>query len=109
MGRESVCYERDYRGSDGGGALFMMRAGPSGRRAGADFNRGKRRRSRVVVVSVASKGGAGLRQVRIKKTNTSEPLMTCRKTVNGVEPGSRLYPAKQVEGYLSTAPLTSTK
>jgi hypothetical protein len=28
-GRESVCYERDYRGSDGGGALFMMRGGPS--------------------------------------------------------------------------------
>ena len=50
-------------------------------------NRGKRRRSRVFVVSVAGKGGAGLRQVRIKKTNASEPLMTCRKTLNGVETG----------------------
>jgi hypothetical protein len=38
-------------------------------------------------VSVAGKGGAGLRQVRIKKTNASEPLMTCRKTLNGVETG----------------------
>jgi hypothetical protein len=50
-------------------------------------NRGKRRRSRVVVVSVAGKGGAGLRQVRIKKTNVSEPLMMCRKTLHDVETG----------------------
>ena len=28
-----------------------------------------------------------LRQVRITKTNASEPLMTCRKTLNGVEIG----------------------
>ena len=38
-------------------------------------------------MSVAGKGGAGLRQVRIKKTNASEPLMTCRKTLYGVETG----------------------
>jgi hypothetical protein len=50
-------------------------------------NRGKRRRSRVVVVSVAEQGGARLRQVRIKKTNASEPLMTCRKTQRDVETG----------------------
>lgn len=50
-------------------------------------NRGKRRRSRVVVVSVAGKGGARLRQVSIKKTNASEPLMTCRKTSSDVETG----------------------
>ena len=49
--------------------------------------RGKRRRSSVFVVSVAGTGGAGLRQVRITKTNASEPLMTCRKTVTGVETG----------------------
>ena len=42
-------------------------------------NRLKLRRSRAVVVSVDGKGGAGLRQVRIEKTNASEPLMTCRK------------------------------
>ena len=50
-------------------------------------NRGKRRRSRVVVVSVAGKGGAGFRQVRIKKTNASEPLRTCRKNEPDVETG----------------------
>ena len=38
-------------------------------------------------MSVAGKGGAGLRQVRIKKTNASEPLMTCRKTLHDVETG----------------------
>jgi len=43
-------------------------------------NHGKRRRSRVVVVSVVGKGGARLRQVRIKKTNASKPLRMCRET-----------------------------
>ncbi len=38
-------------------------------------------------MSVVGKGGAGLRQVRIKKTNASEPLMTCRKTLHDVETG----------------------
>jgi hypothetical protein len=50
-------------------------------------NHGKRRRLRVGVVSVAGKGGAELRQVGITKTNASEPLMTCRKTVTDVETG----------------------
>ncbi len=50
-------------------------------------NRGKRRRSRVFVVSVAGKGGEVLRQVRIKKTNASEPLMKCRKNESDVETG----------------------
>ena len=49
-------------------------------------NCGKRCRSRVVV-SVAGKGGAVLRQVRITKTNVSESLRTCRKTVHGVKTG----------------------
>lgn len=35
--------------------------------------------SRVLVVCVRGKGAARLRQARIKKTNASEPLMTCRK------------------------------
>ena len=30
------------------------------------------------MVSVVGKGGAKLRQVRLKETNVSEPLMTCR-------------------------------
>jgi len=33
-------------------------------------------------VSVDGKGGARLRQVRIKETSVSEPLMTCRKESN---------------------------
>ena len=50
-------------------------------------NHRKRRGLRVFVVNVAGKGGAVLRQVRIKKTNASEPLMTCRKTSSDVETG----------------------
>ena len=42
-------------------------------------NHHKLRQLRVVVVSVAGKGGARLRQVRFKETNASELLMTCRK------------------------------
>ena len=38
-------------------------------------------------MNVAGKGGAVLRQVRIEKTNASEPLMTCRKTLTDVETG----------------------
>jgi hypothetical protein len=37
------------------------------------------RRLRVGVVSVEGKAAAGLRQVRIGKTNKSEPSMTCRE------------------------------
>jgi hypothetical protein len=50
-------------------------------------NRGKRRRSRVLVVSVAGNGGEVLRQVRVKETNASEPLMKCRKNQSDVETG----------------------
>ena len=41
-------------------------------------NRHKLRRLRAAVVSVDGKGGAQLRQVRIKEANESEPLMRCR-------------------------------
>jgi hypothetical protein len=37
------------------------------------------------VVSVDGKGGGLLRQVGLKETNVSEPLMTCRKARNDVE------------------------
>jgi len=33
-------------------------------------------------VSVVGKGGVGLRQVRVKETNASEPLMKCRNAFN---------------------------
>ena len=35
------------------------------------------------MVSVAGKGGVGLRQVRFKETNASEPLMKCRNAFRG--------------------------
>ena len=58
-------------------------------------------------MSVAGKGGAGLRQVWIKKTNASELLRTCRKTSTDVETGIEILSRKQVERDLSTAPLAS--
>jgi hypothetical protein len=39
------------------------------------------------VVSVVGKGGGTLRQVCLKETNESEPLMTCRKAQGDVETG----------------------
>jgi hypothetical protein len=41
-------------------------------------------------VSVVGKGGGILRQVCLKETNVSEPLMTCRKTPDDVETGVNL-------------------
>ena len=59
---------------------------------------------RASVVNVDGKGGAGLRQVRFKETNESEPLMTCRNVLNGVETGTRTsVPRLKVERYLFTA------
>ena len=66
---------------------MLHQAVPRSRRAGADFTPRQAASTRVVVVSGAGKGGAGLRQVRIKKTNTREPLRTCRKTSRDVETG----------------------
>jgi hypothetical protein len=45
---------------------------------GQTSNRHKLRGSRALVVSVVGKGGGILRQVRLRETNASEPLMTCR-------------------------------
>ena len=83
-----MCYERDHRSRDGSDALPTMRVGSLevGVQAQTSNHR-KRRGLRVFVVSVAGKGGAVLRQVRIEKTNASEPLMTCRKTPIDVETG----------------------
>ena len=41
------------------------------------------------MVSVVGKGGGILRQVCLKETNESEPLMTCRKARSDVETGIR--------------------
>jgi hypothetical protein len=43
------------------------------------------------VVSVVGKGGGLLRQVRLKETNVSEPLMTCRKARDDVQTGNRIW------------------
>jgi putative transposase len=60
--------------------------------------------SRAIVVNVDGKGGAGLRQVRFKETNESEPLMTCRNVLNDVETGTQTsVPRRMVEGNLFTA------
>lgn len=50
-------------------------------------NQGKRRRSRVFAVSVVRKRRSRLRQIRIKKTDASEPLMKCRKNESDIETG----------------------
>ena len=44
-------------------------------------------RSRALVVSVTGKGAARLRQVRIRKTDASEPLKKCRKRRDDVKTG----------------------
>jgi transposase InsO family protein len=85
---EIVCYER------GGSKLESLRCfikdegGPLG--VGLQeqaSNHHKLRELRARVVSVDGKGGAGLRQVRVRKTNVSEPLMTCRNVLTEVETG----------------------
>ena len=43
------------------------------------------------MVSVVGKGGGILRQVGLKETNGSEPLMTCRKTQDDVENGIKTW------------------
>jgi hypothetical protein len=74
-------------------------------------NRHELHRSRADVVNVGGKGGARLRQVRIKETNGSEPLMTCRNVLDDVETGTRTsVPRTKVEGSLPTAqPASGTK
>ena len=61
--------------------------------------------SRAGVVSVAAKGGTRSRQVRSGKTSESEPLMTCRNSLDGVETrGKVVAPATSAGGALETGP-----
>lgn len=61
--------------------------------------------SRAVVVSVAAKGGTRSRQVRSGKTSESEPLMTCRNSLDGVETRGRVVaPGTSSGGALETGP-----
>jgi hypothetical protein len=66
-------------------------------------NHHKLRELRVLVVSVAGNGGTRSRQVRLKETNASEPLMTCRKVPDDVETGREWLARDKVGGYLFTA------
>jgi putative transposase len=102
---EVVCYERD------GSRLEQLRCftkdegGPLG--VGLQeqaSNHHKLRELRAPVVSVAGKGGARLRQVRVRKTNASEPLMTCRNVLTEVETGIwTSIPRQRLGAYLLTA------
>ena len=93
----TVCYERDHCGF-GWKRCFTK---DEGRPLGVGLqeqasNRHKLRQLRVAVVSVAGKGGARLRQVRIKETNASELLMTCRKYLNDVKTGRGWWPGTRL-------------
>jgi putative transposase len=106
---EVVCYERDRSQVERKRCFTKDEGRPLevGLQEQAS-NRLKLRRSRAVVVSVDGKGGAGLRQVRIKKTNASEPLMTCRNVLTEVETGIWIsIPRARLGANLSTAQLAS--
>jgi hypothetical protein len=59
--------------------------------------------SKAMVVSVEGKGATRSRQVWIRKTNASEPLMTCRKRRNGVKTGGKSLTREESRRYLLTA------
>ena len=104
---EVVCYERDRRGmrrkrcftKDEGRSLEV------GLQEQAS-NRHKLRGLRAFVVSVDGKGGARLRQVWIKETNASDPLMTCRNVFTWCRNRDPDFcPVTKVGGSLLTAQL----
>src|SRR5512144_156493 len=59
-------------------------------------------RSRAVVVSVEGDGALPARQVWITKASASEPLMKCRKRIDGVKTGVEPMPREEPGGSLST-------
>ena len=60
---------------------------------------------RAVAVSVAGKGGTRSRQVRSGETSASEPLMTCRNSLDGVETrGKAVAPGMSLAGALRPSP-----
>ena len=54
-----------------------------------------------MVVSVAEKAPRR-RQMRDKKTNANEPLLTCRKRTDYIETGDSDLPWDELDGNLST-------
>ena len=102
---EIVCYERD-RWNTKRERCFTK---DEGRPLGVGLqeqasNRHKLRRLRVFVVSVEGKGGGRLHQGRVKETNESEPLMTCRNVFKRRRNRDLDFcPAIKVEGNLLIA------
>jgi hypothetical protein len=64
---------------------------PRSRPAGADFKPPQAARVKSLRGERCGKGGGILRQVRLKETNASEPLMTCRKARGDVETGIKAW------------------
>jgi hypothetical protein len=62
---------------------------PRSRPAGAGFKPPQAARVKSPGGERCGKGGGILRQVRLKETNASEPLMTCRNVSGDVETGIR--------------------
>ncbi|MGF6935640.1 transposase InsO family protein [Paraburkholderia sp. UCT70] len=106
---EVVCYERDGSKSEPLRCFIKDEGGPLG--VGVQeqaSNHHKLRELRARVVSVDGKGGARLRQVRVRKTNASEPLMTCRNVLTEVETGILTsIPRQRLGAYLLAAQLAS--
>lgn len=77
---------------------YKMRVGPSdsGCRARVQTT-GSCSGSMAGVVSVSEKAGQ-TRQVRARKTNVSEPLLTCRKRRDVIETGVQSLPRDKVRG-----------
>lgn len=69
-----------------GGAIPL--ADPADWLSGADLKPLQAAAVKAVVASVEAKGGARLCQVRLKQTNESEPLITCRNPSDDVETGA---------------------
>ena len=103
-GDASLCATNARRGVSSARCFIEDEGGPleAGVQTQAS-NHLKPRWSRAIVVSVEAKGGARLRQVRLKKTNASEPLMTCRNPLHGVETGMRVEPGMEAGRKLLTA------
>jgi putative transposase len=102
-----VCYERNCRGMRRKRCFTKDEGRPLevGLQKRAS-NRHKLRGLRVPVVSVAGKGGARLRQVRVEETNASESLMTCRNVFKWRRNrNSDFCSVKKVGGRLLTAQL----
>lgn len=70
-------------------------------------NHGRLLRSRAGVASDAGKGAPPVRQVRIKKANGIEPLMTCRKRRDDIKTEASRYLGMSLGGSLLTAQAVS--